>query len=108
MLACGDGPASTSTRSEQRRLSFRRGARLRRRCEALASQASGGIASVEAFKRSLGAESIDFNLHVEVRGTLREGLRRVREFGRWVHAVARGTRGQGAVPPGGAGLGGVA
>jgi len=70
--------------------------------------ASGGIASVEAFKRSLGAESIDFNLHVEVRGTLREGLRRVREFGRWVHAVARGTRGQGAVPPGGAGLGGVA
>jgi hypothetical protein len=70
--------------------------------------ASGGIASVEAFKRSLGAEPIEFALHVEVRGTLREGFRRMRAFGRWVHDVARGTRGRGAAPPGGAGLGGLA
>ncbi|HKE11707.1 MAG TPA: GNAT family N-acetyltransferase [Myxococcota bacterium] len=70
--------------------------------------ASGRIASVEAFKRSLGAEPIEFPLHVEVRGTLREGLRRMRTFGRWVHDVARGTSGRGAAPPGGAGLGGLA
>jgi CelD/BcsL family acetyltransferase involved in cellulose biosynthesis len=69
--------------------------------------ASGGIASVEAFKRSLGAEPIEFELHVEVRGTLREGFRRVRAFGRWVHGFARGTRGRSAAPPG-AGPGGVA
>ena len=71
--------------------------------------ASGGIAPVEAFKRSLGAQPIEFNLHVEVRGTLREGLRRARALGRWVHEVARGTRGRGVLPPrGGAGLGGMA
>jgi len=85
---------------------------VERACAAGASRfllgASGGIASVEAFKRSLGAQPIEFALHVEVRGTLREGLRRMRVFGRWVHDVARGTRGRGAAPPGGAGLGGVA
>ncbi len=70
--------------------------------------ASGGLASVEAFKRSLGAEPIEFELHVEVRGILRQSLRRARAFGRWVHDVARGTSGRGAAPPGGAGRGGVA
>jgi hypothetical protein len=81
-------------------------------CSAGASRlllgASGGIASVEAFKRSLGAQPIEFDLHVEVRGTLREGLRRLRTFGRWVHEVARGTRGPGAAPRNGPGLGDVA
>jgi len=64
--------------------------------------ASGGIASVEAFKRSLGARAVEFD-HVEVRGTLREGLRRMRTFGRWVHDIARGTREAGAAPGKGAG-----
>jgi hypothetical protein len=84
---------------------------VERACAAGASSmvlgASGGIASVEAFKRSLGAQPVEFDLHVEVRGTLREGLRRVRAFGRWVHGVARRTRGQCAASPGGPGLGGV-
>jgi len=58
--------------------------------------ASGGIPSVEAFKRSLGARPVEFDLHVEVRGSLREGIRRARAFGHWVHAWARGTRGRSA------------
>ncbi len=57
--------------------------------------ASGGIASVEAFKRSLGAEAVDAELHVEVRGVLREAARRSRALGRWVRDLARGTRAPG-------------
>jgi CelD/BcsL family acetyltransferase involved in cellulose biosynthesis len=40
--------------------------------------ASGGIASLEAFKASLGAEAIEFGFEIEVRGRLRELARRIR------------------------------
>ncbi len=40
--------------------------------------ASGGIASVEAFKRSLGAEAREALVTLEVRGTAREWIRRTR------------------------------
>ncbi len=55
---------------------------VERACEAGATRlllgASGGIASIEAFKRSLGAEPTEFEHSIEVRGRLRETLRRGR------------------------------
>ena len=72
---------------------------VERACEMGASRfllgASGGIASVEAFKRSLGAEAVERHLHLEVRGALREAARRSRVLGRWVQGLARGTRAPG-------------
>jgi CelD/BcsL family acetyltransferase involved in cellulose biosynthesis len=40
--------------------------------------ASGGIASIEAFKRSMGADAIECVTSLEVRGTAREWMRRTR------------------------------
>lgn len=44
--------------------------------------ASGGIASLEAFKASLGARAVPLDFALEVRGTLRELARRVRGLAR--------------------------
>jgi hypothetical protein len=56
--------------------------------ERLLLGASAGIASIEAFKRSLGAEAIEGEHQLEVRGRLRQGIRHGRRLGRWVQAAA--------------------
>jgi CelD/BcsL family acetyltransferase involved in cellulose biosynthesis len=53
--------------------------------------ASGGIASLEAFKASLGAEAVEFGFELEVRGRLRQLARRIRGVVQGGRETLRGT-----------------